>query len=267
VLGGALGEAQEAAERLRERLAVGRAQEVQGCAARDHVLAAIGRRQGQDRDVSRRRVALQRLQRRGPGRRVQIGVEQDRVRPEGPCEGHRRVAAERGNGLAACRATQVERGACHRAVVVAHEQHPVARLDGVTVVVQLVRSRLPDAALVGRRDLHHRGGRGRHERRHGPVEGMDGLVVAADLEDRRRPVADRQVERERAPRSLCRPHVDLAAEQPRDLPTDREAEPRAAVPAARRAVGLLERLEDQVQLVLRHPIPVSSTSKARTCEA
>ena len=45
--------------------------------------------------------------------------------------------------------------------------------------------------------------------------------------------------------------VDLAAEQARDLAADREAQAGAAVLAAGRAVGLLERLEDQLLLVAR----------------
>ena len=45
--------------------------------------------------------------------------------------------------------------------------------------------------------------------------------------------------------------VDLAAEQARDLAADREPEAGAAVLAAGGAVGLLERLEDELLLVLR----------------
>src|SRR3954466_705470 len=61
----------------------------------------------------------------------------------------------------------------------------------------------------------------------------------------------RQIEGEG--RSLARRalDVDLAAEEPRDLPTDREAEPRAAVLAAGGPVRLLERLEDDLLLVVR----------------
>src|SRR6266545_3101343 len=43
--------------------------------------------------------------------------------------------------------------------------------------------------------------------------------------------------------------TDLAAQEPGDLAADREAEARSAVLAARRAVGLLERLEDDLLLV------------------
>src|SRR5262249_34898555 len=61
----------------------------------------------------------------------------------------------------------------------------------------------------------------------------------------------RQEERERAALARLALHMDLAAEQACDLTADREAEARAAVAAARRAVGLLERLGDQAQLVVR----------------
>ena len=47
-----------------------------------------------------------------------------------------------------------------------------------------------------------------------------------------------------------RPHLQLAAEQARDLAADRQAEAGAAIFAAGGAVGLLERLEDQLLLVL-----------------
>ena len=45
--------------------------------------------------------------------------------------------------------------------------------------------------------------------------------------------------------------ADLAAEQPGDLAADRQAQARAAVLAAGAAVGLLERLEDDLLLVRR----------------
>ena len=53
------------------------------------------------------------------------------------------------------------------------------------------------------------------------------------------------------PLPSCALHANLAAEQTRDLAADRETEARAAVLAAGRAVGLLERLEDQLLLVAR----------------
>src|SRR5262249_46922936 len=61
-------------------------------------------------------------------------------------------------------------------------------------------------------------------------------------------VALRQVERERRAAPERRAHVDLAAEQARDLAADREAEAGPAVLPAGGAVGLLERFEDQLLL-------------------
>src|SRR5581483_3569464 len=64
-------------------------------------------------------------------------------------------------------------------------------------------------------------------------------------------VGRRQVEREDAPLAGLGVHTDLAAEETCDLAADREAEARAAVAPRRRPVRLLERLEDEPQLVLR----------------
>src|SRR5437867_679673 len=65
-------------------------------------------------------------------------------------------------------------------------------------------------------------------------------------------VPKRNEERERA--ALVRRALDLnlAAEQARDLPTNGQPETGAAVLAVRRAVGLLERFEDQLLRVLRN---------------
>src|SRR6185503_2394748 len=65
---------------------------------------------------------------------------------------------------------------------------------------------------------------------------------------RRRRVGHRQVEREGAAAPLRAHEVDLAAEQARELAADRETEAGAAVRAARAAIGLLERLEDELLL-------------------
>ena len=66
-------------------------------------------------------------------------------------------------------------------------------------------------------------------------------------------VLAREVERERAALADRARRLDLAAEQACDLAADRQAEARAPVAAAGRAVGLLERLEDQPQLVRVDP--------------
>src|SRR5205085_11647449 len=58
------------------------------------------------------------------------------------------------------------------------------------------------------------------------------------------------IERERRADARLARHADLAAEQPRDLAADGEAEARAAVLARGRCIGLLERLEDDALLLL-----------------
>ena len=93
-------------------------------------------------------------------------------------------------------------------------------------------------------------GTGAASRRRDALAGQ-GLVAGLDERRGLKLVGRKSVKR----RSLAdaRRDVDLASEEARDLPADREAEPGAAVAPARRAVRLLERLEDQPQLVLRDP--------------
>src|SRR6185503_20542147 len=66
-----------------------------------------------------------------------------------------------------------------------------------------------------------------------------------------RAVIERQVEREGAALPRRARDADLAAEQAGELAADRQAEPRAAVLAAGRAVGLLEGFENEPLLVGR----------------
>src|SRR6266540_5793753 len=63
----------------------------------------------------------------------------------------------------------------------------------------------------------------------------------------------RQIQHERAAEPDFAGQPDLAAEQPRNLAADREAQARATILAARGAVGLLERLEDDAVLVRGDP--------------
>src|SRR6202008_454166 len=65
----------------------------------------------------------------------------------------------------------------------------------------------------------------------------------------RRPIT-RQGQREDAALARRALHLDVAAEQPRQIARDRQAEPGAAVLAVRAAVGLTEGLEDDLALVL-----------------
>ena len=78
-----------------------------------------------------------------------------------------------------------------------------------------------------------------------------GPQTGALARDARRRIDLRQVQRERAALARRADQPDLAAQQARQLAADRQAEARAAVLAAGAAVGLLERLEDDLLLVRR----------------
>src|SRR2546423_14849728 len=65
-------------------------------------------------------------------------------------------------------------------------------------------------------------------------------------------VTQRNEQRERAALAWGADDLDLAAEEARDFPADRKSEPSATVFTIRRAIGLLERFEDQLLLVLRN---------------
>src|ERR1700760_4626556 len=62
-------------------------------------------------------------------------------------------------------------------------------------------------------------------------------------------IDERQVERERAAHAGFAAQLDLAAEQAGQLATDRQPKAGAAVLAAGRGIGLLERLEDDALLL------------------
>src|SRR5215212_7995781 len=81
-----------------------------------------------------------------------------------------------------------------------------------------------------------------------PLTRIKGIAVGAILA---RDVAHREEESEGAALILGALDPDFATEQSRNLAADGKSETRTAVLAAGRAIGLLERLEDQTLLVLR----------------
>src|SRR5690606_16048496 len=154
--------------------------------------------------------------------------------------------------LEALPARRLEEEAREREVVLDDEEHRVARPDGRPVVPRLVGGLGRLGLLVERcrqrRRLARRAGPGCRRRlqrgkRHGKREPA-GAGAALN-------VGRRQVERERAALPRGARQADLAAEELGELAADREAEARAAVLARGRAVGLLERLEDDLLLVGR----------------
>ena len=116
------------------------------------------------------------------------------------------------------------------------QEHPVVGLQPVAVV-----------------------GHGLGSRRRRPIR--DGLgrssgTVGRSLQRRlHRALGQRQVQRETASVADRRLHVDLAAQQPRDLPGDGQAQTGPSVLARDRTLGLLEGLEDRPELLVRDPHP------------
>ena len=147
-------------------------------------------------------------------------------------ERQRRRTVAGDQALESLLARELEKHRREHRVVLDDEHDVIAGGDGVPVVGG------------GRQRHRHRGGSA-HDR----AVAFRGVGGAERRRARRRRL-DRQEQREgRAPARLARDD-DLAAEKPRDLAADGEAEARAAVLAARRAVGLLEGLEDDALLVL-----------------
>ena len=131
-------------------------------------------------------------------------------------------------------------------LVLDDQEDPVAGLDRVAVVAA-------DLGLGGTAGEPPRGdGRSARARR-GPARGARPSAAGGRAADGH--VVQRQVEGEGAPLAERALDPDLAAEQPGDLAADRQAQARAAVLPAGPRVGLLERLEDDPQLVRRDADP------------
>ena len=144
-------------------------------------------------------------------------------------------------------AHRVEEEAGKGDVVLDDQQHGVAGLDGVAVVLRLVGQQ---RRLGGVLDQHLR------PVIEGPVlrpsPAAPSISVSARLRGparhARRRVRHGQIEREARASARAAHQPDLAAEQLRQLAADGKAQPGAAVLAAGAAVRLLERLEDDLLL-------------------
>src|SRR5262249_46914780 len=144
-------------------------------------------------------------------------------------------AARRDDGLEAARAGGVEHDAGEGGVVLDDQQHPLVRAEVLAVVLDL-DLRGGGALRRGRRDARAARPRRLHLRDDAPPRAPGPLPL-------------RQVELERAPRAGRADDRDLAAQQAGDLAADREPEAGATVAAARAAVRLLKRLEDDLLLL------------------
>ena len=192
-----------------------------------------------DRHVARGEVGLQALE-HAPALHVgQEDVERHHRRLVLAHHGERARAGAAHHALEALLPRRVEQDAREAEVVLDDQEDLVAGLDVVAVVVGLVGELHRRAFALGRQRLDRV-----------LLDLLPGRSVPGALRPRRR-VARRQVQGEGAARPGRADELDLAAEELRELAADREAQARAAVLAAGRAVGLLERLEDDLLLVRR----------------
>ena len=118
-------------------------------------------------------------------------------------------------------------------IVLHDQQHGIAWLDAVAIVRHRFQRTLGEP--------HRRRQRGIGARRRFDAGDTPGC--------RRTDIGERQIQRERAADARLAAQLDLAAEQVRQLAADRQAKPGAAVFAAGRCIGLLERLEDDALLL------------------
>src|SRR5262249_12227449 len=157
-------------------------------------------------------------------------------------------AERRDQALEALLAGRVQEEAGEAHVVLDDQQHRVARADAVAVVAHFVDQRRGSQHWGGgvqRPRRHGGGGVGRAGRAGwvggGGAGGGGSRRLGGRLAHRvRRGVDRRQKEGEGPPPARAADQADLAAQQPRQLAADRQAQAGAAVLAAGRAVGLLE---------------------------
>ena len=150
-----------------------------------------------------------------------------------PGEGKAHRALGGDDALEALVARQAEEDARVVRVVLDDEQHGVALLDGVAVVLDVLFAR------------------DRQDRERAAVGGSRRRAAAAALAAVGAGVVQRQVEGEGAALPVDAGEPDLAAEQHGQLAADGQAQAGAAVFARGAGVGLLEGLEDEPLLLRR----------------
>ena len=215
------------------------------------ILAAVSGRDDVHGDVACLRMMLQAVEHGPPVHDRQLHVEDDRVGLELVCEGEPGVAALRDDPLEASFTCDLELRAGELGVVLHDQDNAISVLDLLAVVADVARQeqRRIELGRLECRDC----GRSRRTivaalgREHHTL--YDGALRLRMLDV---PERGRQEERERTPLAEGALDMDLAAEQTCDLTADGESEPGPAISPARRPVGLLERFEDQAQLVLRN---------------
>ena len=195
------------------------------------VLAVLVERDDLHRDVPGQRVVLE-LAQHGPAQHVrQEHVERHGGRLELLGQIERLGAAVGNQDLETLVAGEIDQNPRVMRVVLDDQENRIARLE-----VEAVVGKLFDDALL-RRGLQHR----RRTVRRG----------LQDARRHRRPgIFQRQIQREGRALARRRAQMDFTAEQARELAADGETKPGAAIFAAGAGVGLLERFEDQLLLLL-----------------
>ena len=193
--------------------------------------------------MTRRRIVLEPIEHAPPVCRRQLDVERNRVRPMAMRERQSRVAARSDNPAKSHLPRHFEQGRREGVVVFDNQHHLVPGRDHAAVVGEVRHQLVLEDGRKRRRLLHVTHAAIHFCRRRQPVLQPEAGQSLAYL---------RQVEREGAALAHGAPQPDVAAEQPRELLADRQAQPGAAVLPAGRAVRLLERLEDDLVLLRRN---------------
>ena len=197
------------------------------------MLAVFVERDDLDRNVPGQRIVLE-LAQHGPAEHVrQEDVERNRGRLELLGEIQRLGAARRDQHLEALVAGEIDQHARIMRIVLDDQKDGVAGFEIEPVVGDLLDRRAPGSAAAAPAPCCTATARMTRGATVGPeyFSGRYSVKVAA--------LAGRALQ------------MDFAAEQARQFAADRKAEAGAAIFAAGAGVGLLERLEDQLLLVLR----------------
>ena len=242
------GEVLDAVESRFQALGRGRLDEVGEGAVRQAVLALLFQRDDLHRDVARGRVELE-LVEHGPAEHVgQEDIERDGRGAELPGQGKTDRALGGDDAFEALVARQTQQDAGVVRIVLDDQQHQVAVLDGIAVVL--------DVLLAGHRQDREFARPGR-----GPEAGASPAAVGTG-------VVERQVEGEGAALPMDAGELDFAAEQHGQFAADGQSQAGAAVFAARcrrRPAGTPRRSCRCFSGAM--PMPVSSTAKATTWPA
>ena len=248
----------ELLERVDQLLALDRLQRVADRAALERLLRVVGDRDHVHRDVARLRVALELIEHAEAGVVRQVDVEQDRARPIRDRRGQAVVGRMRHDALEAQLVREVAQDARRTTGRPRRRGCAAGPASGASRSSSIAPGATAITAGAAARRSAPAGGAVRAGRSGLPCTDTRpgaGVVcgLARELMPARRGcgrgrarVDERQRQREDAALAGRALHGDVAAEQAREVARDRQAEPGAAVLAVRAAVGLAERLEDDL---------------------